>query len=50
MRTTVQLPEDLWKQAKFRAVEDMTNLQDVIAEALREYLKRPKKGGKKNEG
>jgi metal-responsive CopG/Arc/MetJ family transcriptional regulator len=48
-RTTIQLPEDLWKAVKFLAVEERTNFQDVVAAALREYLKRRKKGGKRHE-
>lgn len=50
VRTSIEIPEDLWTAAKVRAVHDKTNLQDVIAAALRDYLKRSKKGGKKNEG
>jgi hypothetical protein len=50
IKTSVELPEDLWTAAKIRAVHDKTNLQDVIAAALRDYLKRPKKGAKKDEG
>jgi len=50
VRTSIEIPEELWTAAKVRAVHEKTNLQDVIAAALREYLKRSKKGGKKNEG
>jgi hypothetical protein len=50
VRTSIEIPEDLWTAAKIRAVHDKTNLQDVIAAALRDYLKRPKKGGKRDEG
>lgn len=46
VRTSIEIPEDLWTAAKVRAVHEKTNLQDVIAAALREYLKRSKKGGK----
>lgn len=49
IKTSIDIPEDLWKAAKFLAVEDRTNLQDVIAAALKEYLRRRKKGGKKDE-
>jgi hypothetical protein len=49
MRTSIEIPEELWTAAKIRAVHDKTNLQDVIAAALRDYLKRPKKGGKKDD-
>ncbi len=50
VRTSIQIPENLWKAAKFRAVEEKKNLQDVIADALRVYLRVAKKGGKKVEG
>lgn len=50
MRTSIELPEELWTGAKIRAAQEKTNLQDVIADALRQYLKLPRKGGKKNEG
>lgn len=50
VRTSIEIPEELWTAAKVRAVHDKTNLQDVIAAALREYLKRSKRGGKRNEG
>lgn len=46
VKTSIEIPEELWTQAKIRAVHDKTNLQDVIAAALREYLKKAKKGGK----
>jgi hypothetical protein len=46
VRTSIDIPEDLWTAAKVRAVHDKTNLQDVIAAALREYLKKARKGGK----
>lgn len=44
VRTTVRLPHDLLKSAKVRAIEDNTTLQDLVIEALRQYLK---KGGRK---
>jgi metal-responsive CopG/Arc/MetJ family transcriptional regulator len=46
MRTSIEIPEELWTAAKVRAVHDKTNLQDVIAAALREYLKKTKRGGR----
>lgn len=49
MRTSIEIPEELWTAAKIRAVHAKTNLQDVIAAALRDYLRRPKKGGKKDD-
>jgi len=50
MKTSIEIPEEVWTAAKIRAVQEKTNLQDVIADALRQYLKLGKKGGKKNEG
>ncbi len=50
MRTSIEIPEEVWTAAKIRAAQEKTNLQDVIADALRQYLKLPKKGGKKHEG
>lgn len=47
MKTSIEIPEELWTAAKIRAVREKTNLQDVIAAALRGYLGvKPKKGGK----
>jgi hypothetical protein len=49
MRTSIEIPEELWIAAKVRAAHEKANLQDVIAAALREYLKKSKKGGGKDE-
>jgi hypothetical protein len=46
-KTSVELPEATWKAAKIRALEEGRNLQEVIADALAEYLKKPSKGGKR---
>jgi hypothetical protein len=48
MKTSIEIPEELWTAAKIRAVREKANLQDVIADALRKYLKldQTKKGGK----
>jgi len=43
-KTSLNLPEDLWKAAKIRAIELDVDLQDLLAEALRDYLR---KGGAK---
>jgi len=40
MKTSVDIPDDLWKTAKHLAVEENTDLRNVIIEALREYLKK----------
>ncbi len=49
MRTSIEIPEEVWTAAKIRAAQEKTNLQDVIADALRVYLRLPKRGGKKDE-
>jgi hypothetical protein len=46
VKTTVDLPEALWRTAKVRALDERTDLRSVIIEALTAHLKtRPKKGG-----
>ena len=47
VKTSMELPEDVWRAAKIRAMDEKKNLQDVVAEALREFLKLSKKGGSK---
>jgi hypothetical protein len=34
VKTTIELPEDLWRKAKIRAVEDRTNLRALIVRGL----------------
>ena len=48
IRTTLLLPEDLWRAAKTRAIDE-GSLAKVIGRALEAYLAKPlqgKKGGK----
>jgi hypothetical protein len=45
IKTSIEIPEELWRAAKIRAMNERKNFQDVVAEALREFLKRSKKGG-----
>jgi hypothetical protein len=48
VRTTLELPEELWKQAKMRAIDE-GDLRSVMIHALEEYLGHPpkeKKGGR----
>jgi hypothetical protein len=39
VKTSLKLPEDLWRQAHIRALHERIDLQDVITRALRIYLK-----------
>ncbi len=48
MKTSVDIPDDLWKAAKILAVEESKDLRDVIIEALRKHLGKKAKG--KDEG
>ena len=47
MKTSLSLPEELWRAAKIRALDEGKNLQEVLADALREYLKTKRKEEKK---
>lgn len=42
VKTTVDLPEKLWKAAKIRAMEERSDLRSIIIRSLEAYLK---KGG-----
>jgi len=43
MKTSVDIPDNLWKAAKILAVEENKDLRDVIVEALEEHLNRKEK-------
>jgi hypothetical protein len=38
VKTTVDLPEEVWRTAKIRAMDERTDLRSVIVAALRAYL------------
>jgi hypothetical protein len=40
VKTTVDLPDALWRAAKVRAIDEGTDLRRVIIAALEQYLKR----------
>jgi hypothetical protein len=46
MKTSVDIPDALWKAAKILAVEEDKDLRDVIIEALQEHLGKKAKGKK----
>ena len=50
MKTSVDIPDALWKAAKILAVEESKDLRDVIVEALQQHLSKKAKardrGGK----
>ena len=46
VKTTVDLPESLWRAARIRAMDERTNLRKVVIAALEGYLKtKPRKEG-----
>jgi len=46
VKTTIDLPEALWRTAKIRAMDERKDLRSVIIEALQAHLKaKPKRGG-----
>lgn len=38
VKTTVDLPQELWRAAKIRAMDDLTDLRSVVIAALKAYL------------
>lgn len=43
MKTTVELPEELWRKAKIRAMDDRSDLRSVIIAALEAHLRKAAK-------
>jgi hypothetical protein len=46
VKTSIEIPEDVWRAAKILAIDEKKNFQDIVADALREYLRKQKKAGK----
>ena len=45
VRTSLALPEDLWKETQHRAIETRSSLRQIVIDALEAHLKTsPKKG------
>jgi hypothetical protein len=42
VKTTLLMPEDLWRRAKVRAMEERRDLRDLLIEGLEVILKRSK--------
>ena len=45
--TSIELPIELYREVKHRAVDESTSFRAVVQKALEEYMARVKKGGKK---
>jgi hypothetical protein len=41
VKTTVELPEHLWRAAKIRAMDDRTDMRTVLIRALEHFLELP---------
>ncbi len=44
VKTTIDLPQALWRAAKVRAMDERRDLRFIVIEALRAYLRTPKGG------
>lgn len=40
IRTTLRVPRSLWDQVRHRAIIDRLSLQDLVIQALTEYVKK----------
>lgn len=45
-RTSLNLSEGLWTRIKMQALREKRDAQELVAEALENYLRRVKKGGR----
>ena len=45
--TSIELPDELYRNVKHRAVDEGTSFRAVVQKALEEYLGKPKKKGGK---
>jgi hypothetical protein len=43
-KTSLSVPETLWKRLRIRAIEESRNAQDLLADAIAAYLDAPRKG------
>jgi predicted HicB family RNase H-like nuclease len=41
VKTSIRLPKELWREVRLAAVQQDLDLQDLVVEALRAYLKNP---------
>ena len=48
MKTTIELPDELFQQAKVMAAERSTTLKDIMVQALKSWLRTPAEDEEKN--
>ena len=46
-KTSLKLPEDLWRSLRIRALEEGRNAQVIVAQLIEGYLRKKGKGGRK---
>jgi hypothetical protein len=46
VRTSLDLPEDVWRAAKVRALDERSDFRSIVIEALKLYLRTKKDGGR----
>jgi hypothetical protein len=44
-KTNLGLPRRIWEAAKIRAMKENRTMQELVAEAIEDYLRKVKKGG-----
>lgn len=47
LKTSLMLPEDMWKEAKIRAAQEGIGFGELVRRALKEYLAKKRRIGKK---
>jgi len=47
VKCTMKLPADVWRAGRIRALDERRDFQDLVADAIELYLKRPMKGATK---
>lgn len=43
VKCTLKLPAPIWREGRIRALDERRDFQDVVADALKLYLKQPQK-------
>ena len=43
VKTSLRLPDELWKKARIEAIRRGVDAQDIVAEALAQYFKKGEK-------
>ena len=44
--TSMKIEPLLWREIRIRSIQEGRDTQDIVAEALRDYLKKTKKGAR----